>query len=101
MTRRIVGQQVPQEVRAILRRRAQETPEAAIRELAQRELEGYLNLFGGDGPPINMEALASYRSIKTVPEPPAFSEDAELIPDGNHGVLMRINRDRPVTRQTI
>ncbi|MFN3149861.1 ImmA/IrrE family metallo-endopeptidase [Bremerella sp.] len=59
----------------------------------------FLSSFPDDGPSVNVEALASFRSIKLVPEPPSFSEDAELVPNPDGRVRMRVNRDRPATRQ--
>ena len=50
--------------------------------------------------PINVEReLASLRGIVGSDEPPAFSKDAELVPDGQGGVTMRVNPDRPETRR--
>lgn len=99
MVRRIDTHTIPSEVQEIVTLTNAANPVDAIRLLARQVLDGYLSAFGCDGPPLNVEALASYRSIRKSPDPPSFSDDAELIPDGDHGVLMRVNRDRPVTRQ--
>jgi len=99
MARPIVGRDLPRDVRILVQKTKASSPIEAIRLLAREVLEGYLNLFPNDGPAINVEALASYRSIRMVNEPPAFSEDAELVPSGDRGVQMRVNRDRPLTRQ--
>jgi Zn-dependent peptidase ImmA (M78 family) len=99
MARRIDRHAIPSEVQEIVTLTNAANPVDAIRSLARQVLDGYLSVLGGDGPPLNVEALASYRSIRTIAEPPSFSDDAELIPDGDHGVLMRVNRERPLTRQ--
>lgn len=99
MARWIDGHDIPHEVQEIIQQTGAQNPVDAIRLLARQQLDGYLSTFGDDGAPINIEALASYRSIRKSPDPPSFSDDAELIPDGDHGVLMRVNRDRPLTRQ--
>ena len=87
------------EVQAILTAARRKNPEVAIRILARRLLADFRNAFPDDLPPFNMDALASFRSIRQTEDRPIFSEDAELAPDGSGGVIMRINRDRPRTRQ--
>ena len=87
------------EVQAILTATRRKNPELAIRILARRLLADFRAAFPDDLPPYNMEVLASFRSIGRSDERPALSEDAELAPDGKGGVVMRINRDRPRTRQ--
>jgi hypothetical protein len=48
---------------------------------------------------MDMDVLASLRDIARSEEPPVHSPDAELLPDGSGGVTMRVNQDRPETRQ--
>lgn len=92
-------QGLPSEVRAILAATGQDVPEDAIRRLARDLLNEFSRSFPDAVPPHNMEALASFRSIRLTPGKPLFSEDAELAPDGKGGVIMRINSERPRTRQ--
>jgi Zn-dependent peptidase ImmA (M78 family) len=99
MPRPIARRILSPEVRALVRSTKASSPEEAIRGLAREVLDTFLNTFPDDGPAVNVEALASFRSIKLVSEPPSFSEDAELVPNPNGRVRMRVNRDRPVTRQ--
>lgn len=99
MPRPIARRDLPQDIRTLVQRTNASSPEEAIRGLAREVLDGFLSVFPDDGPSVNVEALASFRSIKLVPEPPSFSEDAELVPHADGRVRMRVNRDRPVTRQ--
>lgn len=99
MPRLIAGRDLPPEIRTLVQRTKASSPEEAIRGLAREVLDTFLSTFPDDGPSVNVEALASFRSIKLVPEPPSFSEDAELVPNPDGRVRMRVNRDRPLTRQ--
>jgi Zn-dependent peptidase ImmA (M78 family) len=49
--------------------------------------------------PPEIDVLASLRGIVRSDERPTHSPDAELVPDGSGGVAMRVNPDRPETRQ--
>ncbi|WP_339911535.1 ImmA/IrrE family metallo-endopeptidase [Symmachiella dynata] len=59
----------------------------------------HVDAFGESAMPMNMDVLASLRSISRSDEKPLISPDAELSPDGSGGVTMRVNPDRPETRQ--
>ena len=83
----------------LVQRTKAKSPDEAIRLVARQILAGFLDAFPDEGPAINVEALASYRSIRLTAEPPSFSEDAELVPSDDGRVRMRVNRERPVTRQ--
>jgi len=72
---------------------------AAIRLKARELIELYVASFGAPTLPINLEVLASLRGISRSEEPPLHSPDAELVPDGAGRVTMRVNPDRPDTRQ--
>jgi IrrE N-terminal-like domain len=74
-------------------------PTAAIRLKARELIELYAASFGGLTMPVNLEVLASLRGISRSEELPLHSPDAELVPDGTGGVTMRVNPDRPDTRQ--
>lgn len=89
----------PKEVRAILAETGQNSPEAAIRQSAQSLIRQYTQLVSDDAPPFNMVALASLRSIRKTDDPPKFSKDAEIAPDGSGGMILRLNSERPRTRQ--
>lgn len=74
-------------------------PEAAIRQKAREHIALFTATFGEPSTPISVDALASLRGINRSDEPPLHSPDAELGPDGSGGVTMRVNPDRPETRQ--
>jgi hypothetical protein len=46
-----------------------------------------------------MEALASLRGVSKSDEAPMHSRDAELVPQADGQAAMRVNPDRPETRQ--
>ena len=71
----------------------------AIRLKARQLTSLFVSTFGDPETPIDVEALASLRGIQRSDESPVLSEDAELVPDGMGGVKMRVNPDRPETRQ--
>lgn len=72
---------------------------AAVRMLARQLIDLHVSAFGELVMPINVDVLASLRGINRSTEPPIHSPDAELVPDGTGGVTMRVNPDRPETRQ--
>ena len=75
-------------------------PVSAIRQKATRAIDSYVEVFGEpDSMPLDLLALASFLGIKKSDALPAFSPDAELTPDSDGGVEMRVNPDRPETRQ--
>jgi hypothetical protein len=71
----------------------------AIRAKARELIALHVNVFGEPSLPISVDVLASLRSISRSEEAPVHSPDAELVPDGLGGVTMRVNTDRPETRQ--
>src|SRR6476660_5842930 len=99
MGKPIAGRNLPREVRTLLQKTKAANSEEAIRVIARQILADFLGTFPDEGPAINVEALASFRSIRLTNESPSFSEDAELVPSDDGRVRMRINRDRPITRQ--
>ena len=85
-------------IAALLREMKESDPEAAVRAKARSVLSEYLAMFGGD-PPFNLEALASFRGLRSSSDAPRHSEDSEIAPQSDGSVVLRINRDRPITRQ--
>jgi hypothetical protein len=71
----------------------------AIRFKAKELIDLHVSSFGDPSLPISVELLASLRGIGRSDEPPVHSPDAELVPDGCGGMTMRVNVDRPETRQ--
>jgi len=72
---------------------------AAIRLKARELIQLLVASFGEPTMPINVDVLASLRGIGRSEEMPLHSADAEIVPDGTGGVTMRVNSDRPETRQ--
>jgi AraC-like DNA-binding protein len=75
------------------------TPADAVRRKARAVLEQYCAVFGEPTMPLDIEALASFLGIARSDDAPAHSEDAELVPVANGRVAIRVNPDRPETRQ--
>lgn len=75
-------------------------PLSAIRGKAVQAVDRFVEAFGEpEQLPLDLLELASFLGIKESADAPAFSPDAELAPDGEGGVEMRLNPDRPETRQ--
>ncbi len=75
-----------------------DAPEA-IRAKAKELIDLHVASFGEPSLPISVDILASLRGINRSEEVPVHSPDAELVPDGSGGMTMRVNVDRPETRQ--
>lgn len=74
-------------------------PPSAMRQKAVALIATYVASFGEPERPVNIEILASLRGITRSDDAPLHSADAEIAPDGQGGVTMRVNPDRPLTRQ--
>lgn len=85
-------------ISALLREMKDLDPDAAVRAKAARVLTEFCEVFGGE-PPFNLEALASFRGLRSTAEAPRHSEDSEIVPLADGTMILRINRDRPTTRQ--
>jgi hypothetical protein len=73
--------------------------ETAIRAKAKELIDLNVATFGDPSLPIDVDVLASLRGIGRSADAPIYSDDAEIAPDGQGGVSMRVNPDRPETRQ--
>lgn len=71
----------------------------AVRAKARGVISSYVATFGEPNMPMNVDVLASMIGIRRSPDAPVHSNDAELVPDEAGGVMMRVNSDRPETRQ--
>lgn len=75
-------------------------PVSAVRKKAREVIDAYIKVFGEpDEMPLDLMILASFLGIRPSTDMPRFSPDAELAPDGEGGVEMRLNPDQPRTRQ--
>jgi hypothetical protein len=75
------------------------SPEDAIRQKARQHLELHQSLFGEPTMPIDVSVLVGLAGIKESDDLPVLSPDAEIAPDGEGGVEMRVHPDRPETRK--
>jgi Zn-dependent peptidase ImmA (M78 family) len=85
-------------IRAVMKEMREDDPFAAVRAKARSVIKEYHSLLGEE-PPFNLEALASSRGLRLSDEAPRHSKDSEIAPEKGGRVVMRINRDRPKTRQ--
>lgn len=75
-------------------------PVSAVRARAEQTIDAYVGVFGEpEDMPLDLLALASFFGIRLSTSTPAYSPDAEIAPDGEGGVEMRLHPDRPETRQ--
>ncbi len=89
---------IDDEVAELMAETGEADPVSAVRSKA-RELVALFHQAFGDAPPFDMKAMASLRDILPSSEPPVHSPDAELHPDEDGRVHLRLNQDRPRTRQ--
>lgn len=85
-------------MRAVMDETGQHDSFAAVRAKAQSVGEQYHRLFGEE-PPFNLDALASMRGLRLTDDAPRHSEHSEIAPEADGRVVLRLNRDRPHTRQ--
>lgn len=71
---------------------------SAIRVKARAVIETYHAQFQTP-PPFNLKAMASLRGLHESDEAPRFSDDSEIAPDPEGRIILRINQNRPRTRQ--
>lgn len=85
-------------VQAVIDETGEPDPFDAVRAKARQLVTDYTAALG-ETPPFNVEALASYRGLRASTDAPRFSLDSELAPEADGRVVLRVNRDRPLTRQ--
>jgi len=73
-------------------------PALAVRVKARSIIDDYHSFFGEE-PPFSMSAMASFRDLHESEDAPRFSQDSEIAPTGDGRVVLRLNRNRPLTRQ--
>lgn len=84
-------------VRAVMEETGEADPECAVRAKARDVVRQFVETFQAE-PPFNMEAMASLRGLQVTQEAPKHSPDSEIAPE-NGGVVLRVNRNRPLVRQ--
>lgn len=85
-------------VRALVLEMKEADPTLAVRAKASLVIRDFRAVFGGE-PPFNLDALASFRGLHSSADAPRHSADSEIVPESDGRVVLRINRDRPATRQ--
>jgi IrrE N-terminal-like domain len=85
-------------IATILQETSQSDPAEAIRIKARELIQLYHDTFN-ETPPFDLKAMASMKGISHSDDAPVHSPDSELVPEDDGRVVMRINRDRPKTRQ--
>jgi len=85
-------------VTAVLREMGEDDPYVAIRIKAQGVVSQYHQTFG-ETPPFNMQAVASLQGLYSSEQAPQHSEDSEICPEADGRLVLKVNRDRPISRQ--
>jgi hypothetical protein len=92
-------QAVQAQIEQLLAETGTHDPRQAVRIKARGLLQYLAEHCGEQTIPLNLDLLVSLLGIRRSAEPPVFSSDAELAPDEDGGTVMRVNPDRPETRQ--
>ncbi|WP_417260844.1 ImmA/IrrE family metallo-endopeptidase [Celeribacter sp.] len=92
-------QSIKEFIESLVRSTGAASPEEAIRLKAREHIVFYEQNFGEPEIPIDVMMLASLKGIRPSDSMPVLSPDAEIGPDGQGGVEMRVNPDRPETRK--
>jgi len=71
----------------------------AVRRKAAALVDLFRAQFGEPTMPMNLDFLVSMLGIQRSADRPVFSQDAELAPTDDGSTVMRVNPDRPDTRQ--
>jgi Zn-dependent peptidase ImmA (M78 family) len=85
-------------IATILKETGQSDSASAIRIKAKELIQLFHATFS-EKPPFDLRAMASMKGISHSDDAPVYSLDSELLPVDDGRVVMRINRDRPRTRQ--
>jgi hypothetical protein len=83
----------------ILRETGESDPKAAVRIKVRALIDQYRAAFGDPEIPFKLDHLVSLCGIQISADPPIHSEDAELAPDQTGRLHLRLNRNKPETRQ--
>lgn len=98
MPPRYRGSDLHEHVVAVMVETGEDDPFDAVRKKA-REVVATFHTFFGDAPPFNVTGIASMRGLHWSDDDPRFSLDSEIAPEADGRVVLRVNRDRPATRQ--
>ncbi|TWU64530.1 hypothetical protein V7x_00740 [Crateriforma conspicua] len=84
-------------IQAVVDEMGIDDPREAVRQKARSRLAEMTPYF--DSPPFDLLALASCFDLQWSDESPAFSQDSEIVPQEDGRVALRVNQQRPLTRQ--
>ncbi|XZE20310.1 ImmA/IrrE family metallo-endopeptidase [Pirellulaceae bacterium SH449] len=89
--------QYHEHVQSVIDEMGVEDPREAIRLKMRNKIAEISSLFGE--PPYDLIAFASCVGLQWSDESPAFSNDSEIAPIAGGRMLLRVNQERPLTRQ--
>ncbi len=90
--------EIHSDIRSIMTETGVDDPYEAVRIKARAFVDEYHTTLG-DHPPFNVKAAASLRGLHWSDDAPKFSPDSEIAPESDGRVVLRVNQDRPPTRQ--
>jgi len=85
-------------VLAVMRETGEDDPYVAIRAKARALVQQYSATFP-EPPPFNMELFASFCGLRPSRHAPQHSNDSEICPEADGRLVLKVNRDRPLSRQ--
>ncbi len=97
MKKAISNRSYHEHVQAIIDETGISDPREAIRVKARAKLAEFSALF--ESPPYDLSALASCVGLRESSDSPVFSQDSEIVPMADGKMALRVNRERPLTRQ--
>ena len=97
MRRGVSGHRFHEHVQAVIDEIGIADPREAIRIKARSKIAVFSSLFAL--PPYDLVAFASCVDLLWSDVSPAFSQDSEIAPTADGRVVLRVNQDRPITRQ--
>lgn len=89
--------QYHEHVQSVIEEMGVEDPREAIRLKMRNKIAEISSLFGE--PPYDLVAFASCVGLQWSDESPAFSDDSEIAPIAGGRMVLRVNQERPLTRQ--
>lgn len=85
-------------VAAVIKETGAPDAATAVRIKAREVIARYAQTFASE-PPFNMLAIASFRGLRLSNDDPRYSVDSEIAPEADGRVVLRVNKERPLSRQ--
>ena len=98
MPKRYRRSDLHEHILAVMDEMSEDDPFEAVRKKAQAVVAQYASAFE-EVPPFNVTAVASMRGLHWSNDDPRFSPDSEIAPEADGRVVLRVNKNRPATRQ--